>query len=927
MTSSSIFIHGLYHQAGYHNISCGDSRYMTYMKRFIFSIFYVVAALACSNCAYANIQGVWQRHQSADIYSNTGIKNAYNNCVKILEGERYSYFQILSIAHDNRFEYYTDTHSMVFRLDNTNADKGGADLIPLSYLFPTSGALVQSMNYSAEGKYLAVAYTNGYIDIFHDDGRFFSCSDLADYNMPGNKETNNITTDLDGVFFHVATGFGYISINATTGEASEIVNLGANINYAGKVGSRMVLFDDDYAYAFNVGEKPKRLADIAKIKIAQEFSIPAYVTADMTVKWPDSLYPMTDESFIYITPRTTRDSDNVSVVLLSFDSEGNGRLVEVVAEMLSASFIGSDKNFRYKFPNEGFLSSAKDKIYFHGHIYSNIINKFKKVDFSNNNYQNIFNLNNRTNVYKGTRPEALSSTNPIYLKAATWDGEHFWVFYPREGFKRFKVSGSGADTTWEPIGEPHVADAAAAFRVAGMRYNPQFGMMFRNHGDDTYYDSYANQADGLCAFRNGHWQYLGLPKTNYAERSRMPMPKGIGIDPIDPKYVWGASRYQGLMRLNMEDPTDILQLGRRLDPNRNKPGFIGVHDNSVDWPNLSNFSEPVFDADGTMWTVFTDWDETLKSPMHTRIWYWTAEDRKASENASRDPSVFRPLGVISVEAGVQNGNRVWAMTQPKNRNLLGWTPGAWYTAFVLDHNGTLDDTSDDKVAYIEDIYDDSNVKLQLSKPVYCFEDPYDGAIIFSFHEGLLVTSREQLFDTETKRGHLLEVDRDMEGMNNRPIAQCEVTGIAVDADGRKWISTISDGVICLSPDRRTLLSHFTRTNSPLPSDVCLSVAYNPETRSIWIGTDHGLMEFLPSGAEHQEYAPTTASVAPAVVTPDYRGYVTVSGLSDSQEYTLYGPDGRALFTTRPSAGRIQLEAPTLTPGEYRIAGTHFLVTK
>ena len=49
--------------------------------------------------AYANVEGRWVHHPSADMYSYTGSSNGYNHSLKIMDGERYSYFWVTSLPH------------------------------------------------------------------------------------------------------------------------------------------------------------------------------------------------------------------------------------------------------------------------------------------------------------------------------------------------------------------------------------------------------------------------------------------------------------------------------------------------------------------------------------------------------------------------------------------------------------------------------------------------------------------------------------------------------------------------------------------------------------------------------------------------------------------------------------------------------------
>ena len=56
-------------------------------------------------------------------------------------------------------------------------------------------------------------------------------------------------------------------------------------------------------------------------------------------------------------------------------------------------------------------------------------------------------------------------------------------------------------------------------------------------------------------------------------------------------------------------------------------------------------------------------------------------------------------------------------------------------------------------------------------------------------------------------------------------------------------------------------------------------------------------------------------VAPAVVEPHFRGYVTVTGLDDSMTYSISPALSEAL-TLKASGGALQLDSRLLLPGKY-----------
>lgn len=70
-----------------------------------------------------------------------------------------------------------------------------------------------------------------------------------------------------------------------------------------------------------------------------------------------------------------------------------------------------------------------------------------------------------------------------------------------------------------------------------------------------------------------------------------------------------------------------------------------------------------------------------------------------------------------------------------------------------------------------------------------------------------------------------------------------VLSIAVDALNNKWLGTISDGVLYVSPDGSTLLARYNMLNSPLIDNKILSIAVDNETGTAYFGSEKGIVSY------------------------------------------------------------------------------------
>lgn len=71
----------------------------------------------------------------------------------------------------------------------------------------------------------------------------------------------------------------------------------------------------------------------------------------------------------------------------------------------------------------------------------------------------------------------------------------------------------------------------------------------------------------------------------------------------------------------------------------------------------------------------------------------------------------------------------------------------------------------------------------------------------------------------------------------------EVFDIAVDGANRKWLGT-NTGVYMVNIDGTQLLAHYTEENSPLLSDVVVSVEIDQSTGEVFFGTSKGVISFM-----------------------------------------------------------------------------------
>jgi hypothetical protein len=121
------------------------------------------------------------------------------------------------------------------------------------------------------------------------------------------------------------------------------------------------------------------------------------------------------------------------------------------------------------------------------------------------------------------------------------------------------------------------------------------------------------------------------------------------------------------------------------------------------------------------------------------------------------------------------------------------------------------------------------------------------------------------------------------------------TCMAIDDANRKWIGTLNNGLYLISGDGLETIHHFTKDNSPLPSNTIESLALHSASGELYIGTDKGLASYMSDARRaEEEYDDEKVYAFPNPVTPDYNGLITVVGLKANSHVKITNTAGRVV---------------------------------
>lgn len=136
------------------------------------------------------------------------------------------------------------------------------------------------------------------------------------------------------------------------------------------------------------------------------------------------------------------------------------------------------------------------------------------------------------------------------------------------------------------------------------------------------------------------------------------------------------------------------------------------------------------------------------------------------------------------------------------------------------------------------------------------------------------------------------------------LANQNIKAIEVDGNNQKWVATDGAGVFLFAEDGKKTIHHFTKENSPLPTNFIQNLAYDNQSGKIFIATSSGLVAF-----QGNAFAPSETleniEVYPNPIRPRYTGPLTIRGLQADCVVKITDIVGNAVYETTSTGGSVQ----------------------
>ena len=365
-----------------------------------------------------------------------------------------------------------------------------------------------------------------------------------------------------------------------------------------------------------------------------------------------------------------------------------------------------------------------------------------------------------------------------------------------------------------------------------------YGNVWATFGDYTStYNPYPLRRNGISHLANEDWHninYDSIPENAVNLNN-------ISLNPFNLNNIFISSYHGGLLEISEES------LVLHDQSNSDLESLISADANY----NSVRISGSNFDDSGLLWIMNSRVDSPLKSyNLDTNQW-------SSYDFTQIIPDGYNDeLGFSDIVIGSNGTKWIGGL----NSGLIGFNENAG--------NPLLKRINDNDVGnlpspYVKSLAMDNNNHLWI------------GTI-----KGLRVLyNTSNFFDTNVSTQQIV-IEED--GIYKELLEQQFISDIKVDGSNNKWVGTIGSGLFYFSQNGQQTIYHFTKNNSPLPSNNINDIALDVANGLVFIATDKGLVSF-DSGGSSTSSTLDESYVYPNPVRPSFNmniDKIKISGITD-----------------------------------------------
>ncbi|PWK20475.1 type IX secretion system anionic LPS delivery protein PorZ [Xanthomarina spongicola] len=466
------------------------------------------------------------------------------------------------------------------------------------------------------------------------------------------------------------------------------------------------------------------------------------------------------------------------------------------------------------------------------------------IDFRNVNNNLFLTTKNESYFFNGEFEQIdlipIPVEYPTKFSATTMDGDYMYI--GTEDFGLLKIAYFNHNDITEIHPDGPLLNSPFAIQTIPNNLWVTFGDY------SLTYNSYPEKERGFSHLNNETW--INIPYDSVLGARNL---NKISVNPFNNQQVFISSFEDGLIEVNNDSPTILYDESNS-----------GLH--SAIHPTNPNFrsvrvSASTFDSSGVLWTMTGRVAEPL-----------TSYDPNSGQWDSFDftdliPDAFDgEWGYSDIE--VDNNGTKWIGAY--NNGLIGFNNN---NGIQLKSINTEEQNM--PTTFVSSVAIDKRNQIWI------------GTI-----SGLRVLYNTSAFFTDSaiEAQQIIILD---DGVPKELLFQTYVSDIEVDGSNNKWIGTIGAGLFYFSSDGQQTIYHFTKDNSPLPTNNVVDVALDDATGVVYIATDKGLVSYNAGGSQ-TEVTLENAFIFPNPVRPSYdinNKKVKIRGITDSMNIKITDIEG------------------------------------
>jgi ligand-binding sensor domain-containing protein len=338
----------------------------------------------------------------------------------------------------------------------------------------------------------------------------------------------------------------------------------------------------------------------------------------------------------------------------------------------------------------------------------------------------------------------------------------------------------------------------------------------------------------------------------------------VAVDPTNNQRVLFGSWEEGLIERQPDGKINIFNSATGNNP------LASSIDTSNNWTAVGSVQ---FDLDGNAWIG--------NSFSENPVVVYTKEKKFIDFN-------FSPLvGKADIIEQVFHSQAGYVYAIIRGKGVL-----------AFNYNGTIENKDDDIYKLL---VDKEGLGGLPTKDVYSIAEDLDGNIWLGTIKGVAIFyNQESIFSEDNFDAEQILITQDG---NVQILLETEaINNIEIDGGNNKWIATQNNGVYRFSPDGLTQLGHYTKDNTPLPSNNVYDIGINQANGQIFFATDRGLIAYT-GDATNFDNKMEKVFAYPNPVPSEYQGLIAIQGLAYNSQVRITDMTGKLLFSDKSEGGR------------------------